>query len=97
MADSSLNQTAYSGIPISGGGTLLKNKPGIIRRISIQNPGTAWQIDVYDGLDSTSTRIGQIRGATAPSTVAFDTILQRGLFIDAVEGTATGFALVTFE
>jgi hypothetical protein len=81
----------------TGVGTTVKTGSGLVHSITINNPGTAWEVDVYDGTASSGTSIGKIRSAAAPSTLRLDGSFATGLFIDTVKGTAVGDLTVTYR
>jgi hypothetical protein len=77
-------------------GTLVKTGVGVIKSITFNNVGTAWEVDVYDGTASTGTSIGKIRGAGV-TTLTYDGAFSVGLFVDTVKGTTPGNITVSYR
>lgn len=78
-------------------GTLVKTGSGFIHLIQINNAGSAWEIDVYDGTSTSGTSIGKIRGTTLPTNIRFDGSFATGLYIDTVKGTTVGNLTVSYR
>lgn len=81
----------------TGVGTSVNSGSCFLHTIVINNPGTAWEIDVYDGTASSGTSRGKIRSAAAPTTLTYDVSLATGLFIDTVKGTTVGDLTVSYR
>lgn len=90
------NRANYQNIS-TGVGTAVKSTAGFLHGISINNAGTAWEIDVYDGTASSGTLIAKIRGTTLPTSLQFDVAFAVGLFIDSVKGTTVGDLTVEYR
>lgn len=81
----------------TGVGTLVKTGAGFLHRININNAGSSWEIDVYDGTSSSGTSIAKIRGATTIVSPEYNGTFSTGLFIDTVKGTTVGDLTVSYR
>lgn len=63
--------------------------------IIINNPGTTWEIDIYDGTSSSAASIAKIRSPVVGPYI-YDIALNSGLFIDTVKGGAVGDLTVIY-
>lgn len=68
----------------------------IFHSIVVNNPGSAWEVDLYDGTSSSATSIGKIRSMADPTIMLYDITLNVGLFIDTVKGTTVGDLTVLY-
>ncbi len=80
---------------------------GILHSIVFNNVGAAWEVDVYDGVSSSTTNteanespnnpipIAKIRSA-AFGAVNYDLPIAQGIFIDAQKGTTQGDITVIY-
>lgn len=75
----------------------VKTGTGLLHNITINNAGTSWEIDIYDGTSSSGTSLGKIRGATLPNSLRFDTTFSSGLFVDAVKGSTAGDITISYR
>lgn len=78
-------------------GTAVKSAAGFLHGITINNAGTAWEVDVYDGTSSSGTKIASIRSATVPTELLFNVVMGTGIFVDTVKGTAVGDLTVRYR
>lgn len=81
----------------TGVGTQVKTGTGEIYSVTINNAGSSWEIDLYDGTSSAGTSIGKIRGATLPINLNYNGAFSAGLFIDTVKGTTVGDLTVSYR
>jgi hypothetical protein len=88
-------RNAYSRISTAIG-TLVKTGAGLLHLASLHKTGENWEVDVYDGTDSTGTCIAQIRGCSSMSWT-YDVAFSTGLFIDSVKGDSPGDLTVSYR
>lgn len=86
------NDRSYNHISTSVAAAI-KSGPGILQSLALNNVGTSWQIDVYDGTGTTGARIASIRSGVY-GVMRYDLTFNQGLFIDAVEGTAGSLTVI---
>lgn len=90
-------QTDYDYLDISTGvGTLVKTGAGELNSLIINNAGSSWEVDLYDGTSSSATSIGKIRGLGV-GDIPYNLRFRTGLFIDTVKGTTVGDLTVIYE
>lgn len=89
-------QFSYANISTAVG-TAVKSAAGFLHGITINNAGTAWEIDVYDGTASSATRVATIRSAAVPTELLFNIVMSSGIFIDTVKGTTAGDITVRYR
>ncbi len=77
-------------------GTLVKTGAGFLKSLTVNNAGTAWEIDVYDGTASSGATMGKIRGAGV-TTLNYNSSFATGLFVDSVKGTTAGDVTVSYR
>lgn len=70
--------------------TYVKQGPGLLHMVVLNNPGSSWEVDIYDGSDTSGTRIAAIRGATVPDDFEYNLSFLTGLYVDATKGTTAG-------
>lgn len=75
--------------------TVVKATAGVLHKIVINNPGTAWTITVYDNTTATAPEIA-VATPSAPGTLEFDCRFTTGLTI-VTAGTAVGDITVVYE
>lgn len=81
---------------VSAAGTLVKTGAGMLHLIQVNDVGTAWEIDIYDGTTSSGTALAKMRSTTVGDK-RFDVTFATGLFIDTVKGTAVGNLTVSYR
>lgn len=77
-------------------GLLAKTGPGFLDSIIINNAGTAWEVDVYDGTSSSGTRMAAIRSGSFGDS-QYGIPFANGLFIDAAKNTVVGELIVKYK
>jgi hypothetical protein len=86
----------YSGDPMHiTASQLVSTGPTYLGAIIINDPGTSWVLDVYDGTDTNGTKIASIKPTSAGGNFVYDCRLKTGLYINS-SGTA-GSATVIFS
>ncbi len=93
---------------IAGTNTIqVSSGKGILNAIVFNNVGTAWEVDVYDGVSSSATLteanespnnpipIAKIRSAAFGAT-PYNIPISQGIFIDAQKGTTQGDITVIY-
>ena len=78
--------------------TNIKASAGVLHGITLNNPGTSWEVDIYDGNTTTAgTRIGTFRSPIRNISVPYDMEFLTGLTIDAEKGTTAGDLTVSYR
>ena len=78
-------------------GTLVVSGSGRLGSVIVNNFGTAWEIELYDGTSSASTNvIGVIKGGTVPTKIDYNIPFKRGLFVNTEKGTTAGDLTLTY-
>lgn len=90
------SQSQYT-VLSSAAAVTVKSGAGFLQSIILNNAGTAWEIDVYDGAGTTATRIAAIRNASVPTVLRYDLPFTQGLYIDGVKGTTAGDLIVNYN
>lgn len=90
------DQYSYTNIA-SATAIAVKTGAGFFNKIVINNAGTAWEVDVYDGTGTTGARIGTLRNASVPQYILYEIPITTGIYIDAVKGTTSGDLIVVYK
>jgi hypothetical protein len=88
----------FTGLEINTAvGTTVKTGSGFLHGITINNPGSSWEIDIYDGTSSSGTKMATVRSAAVPTRLNYNFTFATGLFIDTVKGTTVGDITVSYR
>lgn len=77
-------------------GVTVRDGKGFLKKIVLGDPGSNWEIEVYDGTSSAGTRIATIKRASQPVELEFNYNVSTGIFINAEKGTTVGDLLVYY-
>lgn len=77
--------------------TVVKSGVGMLHSITFNNPGSSWEVDMYDNTSTAATSLGTIRSTVAPTTLVYDVSFSVGLTIDGVKGTTGGDITIAYR
>ena len=80
------------------GTATIKSSAGLLHGIVINQNGTSWEIEVYDGATTTAgTRIASIRSSSISDSFIYDVEFLTGLIIETVAGSTAGNLTVSYR